>query len=50
VLDWDDLRVLDDPHAGALAFARSVFQHACSVCAWDPQLAASAGGTPPAIR
>jgi hypothetical protein len=50
VLDWDDLRASSDPHAAALAFARSAFQHACLVCDWDPELAASAQGTPPPIR
>ena len=50
VLDWDDVRSLPDPHAGALDFARSVFRHACTVCDWDPALAASAEGTPPAVR
>jgi hypothetical protein len=50
VLDWDDLRAAADPHATALGFARSVFRHACTVCDWDPQLAASAEHTPPAVR
>jgi len=50
VLDWDDIRTLDDPHGAGLTFARSAFQHACRVCAWDPHLAASAEGTPPPIR
>ena len=47
VLDWDDVRAAADPHATALQFARSAFQHACAVCSWDPALAASAEGTPP---
>ena len=38
-----------DPHATALAFARSAFRHACAVCGWDPVLAGSAEGTPPPI-
>jgi hypothetical protein len=49
VLEWDDVRVGDDPHAFALEFARSAFQHACLVCGWDEGLAASAEGTPPPI-
>ena len=49
ILDWDDARAHPDPHQVALAFARSVFQHACLVCAWDPALAASAEGTPPPV-
>jgi len=44
VLDWDDVRAADDPHATALAFARSAVQHACTVCGWDATLAASADG------
>jgi hypothetical protein len=49
VLEWDDVRAGDDPHAFALEFARSAFQHACLVCGWDEGLAASAEGTPPPI-
>ena len=49
VLDWDDARAGDDPHATALEFAHSVFAHACAVCEWDPALAASADGTPPPV-
>jgi hypothetical protein len=49
VLDWDDVRASPDPHATALEFARSVFSHACLVCEWDPQLAATAHGTPPPV-
>jgi hypothetical protein len=49
VLDWDDVRAAEDPHAFALEFARSVFRHACTVCEWDPALLASAEGTPPPV-
>jgi uncharacterized protein DUF5996 len=49
VLDWDDARAGDDPHALALRFARSVFQHACRVCGWDEALADSAEGSPPPV-
>ena len=49
VLDWDDARAGEDPHATALEFARSVFAHACMVCEWDPELAASVDGTPPPV-
>jgi hypothetical protein len=49
LLDWDDVRTSADPHAFALEFARSVFDHACAVCDWDPTLAASAAGTPPPV-
>jgi hypothetical protein len=47
VLDWDDVRLSDDPHGTALDFARSAVRHACLVCGWDPALAASVEGTPP---
>ncbi len=49
VLDWEDVRSSPDPHATALSFARSAFQHACRVCGWDPKLAASAAGDPPPV-
>jgi hypothetical protein len=49
VLDWDDVCAADDPHAFALEFARSAFRHACLVCGWSPDLAASAEGTPPPV-
>jgi Family of unknown function (DUF5996) len=48
-LDWADVRTAADPRAVALEFARSVFQHACVVCDWDPALPASARGTPPPV-
>ena len=50
LLDWDDVRAAADPHAVALDFARRVFAHGCSVCEWDPKLAASAHGSPPPVR
>ena len=49
VLDWADVCSSSDPHNTAVAFARSVFQHACVVCDWDPALAASAEGAPPPV-
>jgi hypothetical protein len=49
VLDWDDVCASADPHAFALEFARSAFRHACLVCGWSPDLAASAEGTPPPV-
>jgi hypothetical protein len=49
VLDWDDVVASSDPHATALGFVRSAFQHACAVCEWDPALAASAAGSPPPV-
>jgi hypothetical protein len=49
VLDWDDVVAAPDPHATALAFARSAFGHACAVCEWDPALPASAHGSPPPV-
>jgi hypothetical protein len=49
VLDWDDVRAAPDPRAYALEFGRSAFRHACLVCGWDTELAASAEGTPPPV-
>jgi Family of unknown function (DUF5996) len=49
VLDWDDVIAAPDPHAAALEFARSAFRHACAVCAWDPELAATADSRPPPV-
>jgi hypothetical protein len=49
ILEWDDVRSAADPHAEALSFARSAFQHACLLCGWDPALAASAAGAPPPV-
>jgi hypothetical protein len=50
VLDREDIRDQQDPHALALEFAHSAFGHACDVCAWDPVLAQSAKGEPPPIH
>ena len=50
ILNWDHVLANRDPHGTALEFARSVFRHACAVCAWDPSLAATADGTPPPVR
>jgi hypothetical protein len=49
VLDWDDIRSASQPHEVALAFARSVVLHACTVCGWDSELSASVEGTPPPV-
>jgi hypothetical protein len=49
ILNWEDICSASDPHAVALEFAHSAFQHACAVCDWDPTLAASADGIPPPV-
>lgn len=49
ILDWEDAMAAPDPRAAGVAFARSAFQHACRVCAWDPALAASAESNPPPV-
>ena len=49
ILDWEDVRPSSYPRTIALAFARSAFRHACTVCGWDGALAASAEGTPPPL-
>ena len=46
VLDWDDVVASSDPHGSALEFARSAFQHLCTVCGWHPALSASMQGNP----
>jgi hypothetical protein len=50
ILDWDEVRAAADPRAAALEFARSAFRHACQVCGWDAELAATVEGTPPSIK
>jgi hypothetical protein len=50
ILDWEDIRSSSDPHALALEFAQSGFQHGCAVCEWDPALPASAAGNPPPVH
>jgi hypothetical protein len=50
VLDWDELRQVDEPHATAVRFARAVAQHSCTTCEWDPTLAATIEGAPPPVR
>jgi Family of unknown function (DUF5996) len=50
ILDWDDVRTAADPFATALDFTRSAFRQACSACAWDPTLAATAEGRPPPVH
>jgi hypothetical protein len=50
LLEWDDVRESADPRALALEFARSAFRHSCTVCEWDPALAATAEGVPPPIH
>ena len=49
VLEWSDVIVAEDPHALALGFMRETFAHGCTVCQWDPSLAASGRGEVPAI-
>ena len=49
ILDWDDVREAHDPHEAAVEFGRSVIRHACTVCDWDQQLAASAEAVPPPV-
>jgi hypothetical protein len=49
ILDWEDARKSDDPHAIAVEFAHSVFRHACAVCEWDMSLLGSVEGRPPPV-
>jgi Family of unknown function (DUF5996) len=50
VLDWDDAIATGDPFGASLEFGHSVVAHACTVCDWDPVLAASANGNPPPVN
>jgi hypothetical protein len=50
VLDWDDVCAAGDPEATAVGFAMAAVRHACSVCDWDPVLAASLEGVPPPVN
>jgi len=49
ILNWDDARLEADPHLAALDFGLSAIRHACLICGWDPDLAASAEGVPPPV-
>jgi hypothetical protein len=49
ILNWDDVRVAAEPHRAAVDFGLSAIRHACAVCGWDPDLAASAEGVPPPV-
>jgi len=49
VLEWEDVAAASDPFGLALGFARAAFRHACVTCGWDPELAATAEGTPPPV-
>jgi hypothetical protein len=49
VLNWQDALATKDPRASGVEFALSAFRHSCVLCNWDPQLAASAEGTPPPL-
>ncbi len=49
VLDWSAVVTSSDPFDSGLTFGRSVVEHACRVCGWDPALAASAHGEPPPV-
>jgi hypothetical protein len=50
ILDWDDVRAQPDPHAEALAFARSVFRAASALGDWGELLTGSMTGTTPPLR
>jgi hypothetical protein len=49
VLDWNDVRASENPKAVALEFLHSAFDHACTVCDWDPALSATVHGVPPPV-
>lgn len=49
VLDWEEVRTSENPHATALDFARAAYRQACLACDWDVALAATAEGQPPPV-
>jgi hypothetical protein len=49
LLDWDGARAATNPRQAAIDFGLSAIRHACLVCGWDPDLAASANGIPPPL-
>ena len=49
ILNWEDVCAAPDPHRAVLDFGLSTIRHACMVCGWDPDLAASAEGVPPPV-
>ena len=49
ILDWDDARAAENPFDAALDFARAAVRNACTLCGWDPALAASADEHPPPV-
>ncbi len=49
ILNWDDVRAAPNPDRVAPDFGRSAVENACSVCGWDPDLAASAQRVLPPI-
>jgi Family of unknown function (DUF5996) len=49
VLEWPEVIEAEDPHAFAVRFMRETFAHACTVCEWASELAASGKGEVPAV-
>ena len=49
LLNWEDVRTDDDPRRSAIDFGLSAIRYSCTVCAWEPLLAASAHGEPPPV-
>jgi Family of unknown function (DUF5996) len=49
ILDWDDARQTADLHETAVEFGRSVIRHACTMCNWEQDLAASVDAIPPPL-
>ena len=50
VLDHEEAAATGNPEQAVIDFCGEIFSHACSVCDWNPALAASAAGDPPPIR
>lgn len=50
LLDHEEAAATGDPEQAVVDFCGAIFSHACEVCEWSPDLAASAAGDPPPIR
>lgn len=50
MLDHEEAAATGNPQQAVIDFCGEIFSHACSVCDWNPALAASAAGDPPPVR
>ena len=50
ILDWQDVRTAEDPHAAAVEFAHSAFRQASLASKWSTDLLGSTEGNPSPVR